>query len=241
MASSIEKQEISEEMLSKIRQSDVLSEMMKELGEAMPVLKKVLIDERDAFLAQRMRESEGGRIVAVVGAGHVSGIRTALEQKHDIDLDEINTIPPPSPLIKWIGWGIPALILGSIALIGLTKGSAAAGDNLLFWIFANGIPSGLGAIFALAHPVTVVTAFVAAPITSLTPVIGAGYVAAFVQAYFQPPVVKEFQTVGDDVSKAKKWWQNKLLRVLLVFILTSLGSIFGTYVGAYEILTNLFQ
>jgi len=82
---------------------------------------------------------------------------------------------------------------------------------------------------------------VAAPITSLTPVIGAGYVAAFIQAYFQPPVVKEFQTVSDDVSIVKKWWQNKLLRVLLVFILTSLGSVLGTYVGAYEILTNLFN
>jgi pheromone shutdown-related protein TraB len=241
LAGSFEKQEISEEMLSKIRQSDVLTEMMNELGEAMPVLKRVLIDERDTFLAQRMRGSKGNRIVAVIGAGHVKGIKKALEENLQPDMEEINKIPPPSPMVKWIGWGIPAIILGSIAWIGWTKGSAAAGDNLLFWTLANGIPSSLGAIFALAHPATVATAFVAAPITSLTPVIGAGYVTAFVQAYFQPPIVKEFQTVGDDVSKATKWWQNKLLRVLLVFILTSLGSVLGTYIGAYEILTNLFN
>lgn len=241
IASSFEKQEISEEMLSKIRQSDVLTEMMNELGEAMPVLKRVLIDERDAFLAHRIRESEGNRIVAVVGAGHVNGIKKALEENLQPDMEEINKIPPPSPVIKWIGWGLPAIILGSIALIGWMKGSAAAGDNLIFWILANGIPCSLGAIFALAHPATVATAFLAAPITSLTPVIGAGYVAAFVQAYFQPPVVKEFQTVSDDVGHTKKWWQNKLLRVLLVFILTSLGSVLGTYVGAYEILSNLFN
>ena len=88
---------------------------------------------------------------------------------------------------------------------------------------------------------SIIAAFIAAPITSLTPVIGAGYVTAFIQAYFQPPVVKEFQTVTDDIGYFHKWWQNKLLRILLVFILTSLGSAIGTYVGAYEIISNLFN
>lgn len=241
LAGSFESQEISEEMLSKIRQSDVLTEMMNELGEAMPVLKRVLIDERDAFLAQRIRESEGRRLVAVVGAGHVNGIVKALEHNQVPDMEEINSIPPPSPVLRWIGWGIPALIVGSIVLIGWMKGSTAAGQNALFWVLANSIPCGLGAILALAHPITVLSAFIAAPFTSLTPVIGAGYVAAFVQTYFQPPVVKEFQTVSDDVSHPHKWWKNKLLRVLLVFILTSLGSVLGTYVGAYEIFKNLLS
>ncbi|MDX1522105.1 MAG: hypothetical protein R3264_10795 [Anaerolineae bacterium] len=107
-------------------------------------------------------------------------------------------------------------------------------------MLANGIPSSIGAIIALAHPITIISAFIAAPITSLTPVIGAGYVTAFIQAYFQPPVVKEFQTVTDDIGSLKMWWRNKLLRILLVFILTSLGSLIGTYVGAYEIVGNLF-
>ena len=95
-------------------------------------------------------------------------------------------------------------------------------------------------MIALAHPITIISAFLAAPITSLTPVIGAGYVAAFVQAYFQPPVVKEFETVTEDVGHWKMWWQNKLLKILLVFILSGLGSALGTYVGAYKIISNLF-
>ncbi len=156
------------------------------------------------------------------------------------DLSKIEEIPPPSPVTKWIGWGIPAIILGSIVYIGLTQGLTEAGDNFLYWIYANGIPSGIGAIFALAHPWTIIISFLAAPFTSLTPVIGAGYVAAFAQAYFQPPVVYEFQTVSEDVNYLKMWWQNKLLRVLLVFILTSLGSLLGTYLGGYEIISNLF-
>lgn len=240
LAGVFEEQEISEEKLAEIRQKDVLNELISELGKAMPVLKRVLIDERDSYLTQKMTEAEGNKIVAVVGAGHVQGITEALEKHKTVDLEEIEQIPPMSPMWKWIGWGIPAIILGSIGYIGLTKGAAAAGDNALFWFLANGIPSSIGALIALAHPLTTISAFLAAPFTSLTPVIGAGYVCAFVQAYFQPPVVKEFETVSEDVTNVRNWWKNKLLRVLLVFILTSLGSLIGTYVGAYEIISNLF-
>ena len=232
--------EISEEMLSELRQKDVLSELMNELGEAMPILKRVLLDERDVYIAQKTREAQGNKIVAVVGAGHAEGIVDALKQDVDRDLTEIELIPPASPVIKWIGWGIPAIILAAIVFIGFRHGLDAAGQNLMFWILANGIPSSIGAIIALAHPITIISAFVAAPITSLTPVIGAGYVTAFVQAYYQPPVVKEFQTVGEDINHFGRWWSNRLLRIFLVFILTSLGSMIGTYVGAYEIISNLF-
>jgi pheromone shutdown protein TraB len=86
----------------------------------------------------------------------------------------------------------------------------------------------------------VVSAFFVAPVTSLTPVIGAGYVCAFLQVYFQPPKVREFETLGDDVGKPREWWRNRMLRVLLVFIFTTIGSIIGTYVGGYEIVSNLF-
>ncbi len=232
-------EEITEEMLQEIKQKDVLSELMQELGEAMPILKSVLIDERDTYIAQKTRRSAGQKIVAVVGAGHVEGILTILREKPDIDLSEIEKIPPPSPVGKIIGWGIPLLIVGMLVYIGITQGASAAGDNMFYWVLANGIPAAVGAIIAFAHPLTILISFLGAPLTSLTPVIGAGYVAAFVQVYFQPPVVKEFQTVGDDVSHWRKWWQNKLLRVLLVFFLTTLGSLIGTYVGAAEIISNL--
>jgi pheromone shutdown-related protein TraB len=234
------KQEISEETLKEIRQKDVLSELMTELGNVMPVLKRVLIDERDTYLTQKMRQSRGERVVAVVGAGHISGINTGLAKNHNVDLREIEQIPPVSGVWKAIGWGIPAIIIGAIVYIGVNKGASAAGDNLLYWVLANGIPSSLGAIIALAHPVTILSAFFGAPITSLTPVIGAGYVAAFVQAYFRPPVVRELQLVGEDVLHIRKWWQNKLLRVFVVFLLTGIGSAIGTYIGAYEIISNLF-
>jgi len=240
MASVFEEEEISEEKLDEIKQKDVLNEMMAELGKQMPVLKEVLIDERDSYLMQKIKETNGVKIVAVVGAGHVNGIIESLESGREQDLEVIEVIPPASNLVKLFGYGIPAIILASLAYIGYSKGADVAGDNAIFWILANGIPSALGTLVAFAHPFTVISAFLAAPITSLTPVIGAGYVAAFVQVYFQPPKVKEFETVTEDVAHWKMWWQNKLLKVLLVFILSGLGSALGTYVGAYKIISDLF-
>ena len=236
-----EKQELTEEKLTELRSKDVLSEMMEELGKAMPVLKRVLIDERDAYIAEKMQKVYGKKIVSIVGAGHVNGIINYFNNNRKISFEEIEKIPPSSPVTKIIGWGIPAVIIASILFIGYSKGLNEAGDNALFWILANGIPSAIGALIALAHPLTILTAFLAAPVTSLSPLIGAGYVAAFVQVYFQPPLVKDFQTVADSARKFSMWWKNKLLKVLLVFILASLGSVLGTYVGLYEIVKNVFK
>ena len=240
LASVFEEEEISEEKLDEIKQKDVLNEMMAEMGKQMPVLKKVLIDERDSYLMQKMKEVDAKKIVSIVGAGHVNGIIELLKSGEEQDLEKIEVIPSPSNLVKIIGYGIPAIIIASLFYIGYTKGADVAGDSTIFWILANGIPSALGTAFALAHPFTIISAFLAAPITSLTPVIGAGYVAAFVQVYFQPPKVKELESVTEDVSSWKMWWQNKLLKVLLVFILSGIGSAIGTYVGAYKIITDLF-
>jgi pheromone shutdown-related protein TraB len=238
--SAFDQPELDEAELRRLRDQDVLTELMNELGEALPALKYTLIDERDAFLSQKILESEGNRIVAVVGAGHIEGIQRALLERRQVDPAAINTIPPVAPIWKWIGWGVPALILGSLLYIGVVKGAAVAGENLLYWIVANGIPTTIGAAAALAHPAVVVCAFAVAPVTSLIPVIGAGYVLAFLQAYLAPPVVREFESVADDAGSLRQWWRNRLLRIFLVFVLTTIGSLVGTYVGGFEIVSNLF-
>lgn len=232
--------EVSEDEIRNLKKQDVLSEMMKELGTEVPTLKVALIDERDRYLAKKIVEAPGTRTVAVVGAGHVAGICQIIEQQISVDLEELNYIPPVSPMWKVVGWSIPLLIVGSIAWIGWQKGADAAGENALFWILANGIPSGIGGILAMAHPLTILTAFVSAPFTSLTPVIGVGYVTAFVQAYLQPPIVRDFQTVAEDIAIPGRWWKSRLLRVFLAFLLPTIGSIIGTWVGGTRIVSNLF-
>jgi pheromone shutdown-related protein TraB len=241
LAGIFEKQELTEEKLAELRDKDVLSEMMDEIGKAMPVLKRIIIDERDQFIAQKMKDSPGRKIVSVVGAGHVEGIVKFLESNNKVDLKSIEVIPDPSFISKVLGWGLPFIIIASIFYIGFSQGISEAGHNALFWILACGIPSAIGALISIAHPLTILASFVSAPITSLSPLIGVGYVAAIVQAYMQPPLVKEFQEVSKDFRKVSNWWKNRLLKVMLVFILSSIGGVIGTSVGFFEIVKNVFN
>ncbi len=240
LASLFDKTEMSEEKINELKQKDVLSELMKEMGEALPELKGVVIDERDTYLSEKIKQAEGVKLVAVIGAGHLEGVQQALHSDRSDQIDDIEKIPPVSPVWKFVGWSIPAVIIGSIVAIGMKKGGAVAGENIIYWILANGIPSSIGALAALAHPLTIFTAFAAAPLTSLTPVIGAGYVTAFVQVMMMPPVVKEFETVLEDMGTLKGWWRNKLLKVMLAFMLPGFGSMIGTWIGGVEIVSNLF-
>ncbi len=238
-ASFWEKEEVSEEELAELRKKDALGQILEEMGENLPEIKRVLIDERDIFLAEKIKAAKGKRIIAVVGAGHVEGIKRVFAEDNSSRLEEISTIPPVSSGYKIFGWSLPLIILGSIGIIGYKQGLSAAGDNLLYWILANGIPASIGAALALGHPLTILGSFVAAPITSLTPVIGAGYVSAFLQVFLCPPLVREFEEAGDAMGSVRGWWKNRLLRIFLVFFLTGLGSAIGTWVGGYEIVSSL--
>ncbi len=240
LTAAFEPPQLSEEELRRIRQKDVLSELMNELGRAMPTLKRVLIDERDGYLVQKIREAPGKNIVAVVGAGHVAGMRDALRGDRSIDMNDVMLIPPVPFVWKAAGWSIPSAIVASIAYIGLTKGVTAASNNALYWVLANSIPCAIASALALAHPLTILAAFVCAPFTSLSPLIGAGHVTAFVQAYVHPPRVHEFSTVSDDIAVLSNWWKSRLLRVLLVFVLSSIGGLIGVWIGSVRIVSSLF-
>ncbi len=231
---------LSEAELRTLRQQDVLSRLMRELGEALPAIKTVLIDERDAYLAEQLRRAPGERIVAVVGAGHVAGMQAALRTGHDVDLAALEAVPPPSVLARVAGWSIPAVVILWLAVALVLHGPAAAGDSALFWILVTGLPGLAGAVLALAHPLTMLTTFLSAPLTTLSPLIGVGYVAAFVEAYLRPPFAREIQSVTDDVRVPRRWWTNRLLRICLVFLLTTIGASLGTLVGTAEILRHLF-
>lgn len=233
-------QQLDEAELRRIRQRDVLSELMEELGRVMPPLRRVLIDERDGYLAQKIREAPGKKVVVVVGAGHVIGMRAALEAERAIDMHEITRIPEVSTVWKVLGWALPAVIVASIASIGWKQGASAASDSMMFWVLATGLPAAGATLLAFAHPLTILAAFVAAPFTSISPMIGVGHVTALVQAYINPPRVHEFTSVTEDIAVLALWWRSRLLRVLLVFILSSLGGLVGVWIGGVRILSSLF-
>lgn len=232
--------EVSEEQLREIRQQDTLSSLMTDFGKAFPELRSVLIDERDQYLADKIRNAPGAKVVAVVGAGHLQGIQAILEGEKPVPPEsELVHIPPPHPAWNLIGWGIPAAIVLSMVLVGILKGFDVAADNALFWVLATGGPAAFGTALALAHPLTILVAFLAAPLTTLHPLIGVGFFTALTQAYLVPPRVFEVETVTEDVWKPKRWWKNRLTRVFLAFLLPGLPTTIGSLLGGYKIFSSL--
>ncbi len=218
--------------IESIKSADAIEELIKGFEEELPEVKNILIDERDRYLAGTIMKEREDNSVAVVGAGHVPGILKLLENPPgDRELEEIETVPPPSRLGKVLPWVIPVLVIGLIGWGFLSGRREVAGDVVLYWILVNGTLSALGCVLALAHPVTILAGFLAAPLTSLNPTIGAGFVTALVQALTARPRVRDLEQIRDRVLGIKDWWSNRLTRLFLVFIFSSIGSSIGTFVA----------
>lgn len=232
VAGLFEDQKLDEAELARLRQTDTLSAMLEEMGTLLPSVKTILVDERDLFMAHHIRNSPGSKIVAVVGAAHLPGILRQLEiPASPEEIARISVVPAKTRFAKIVPWAIPALvILLFVAGFFLGDRERLAGAAVA-WVLANGLLAALGTIFALGHPLSVATAFVAAPITSLNPTIGAGMVTGLVQAFVAAPTVGDMERVGDDLATFRGWWSNRMTRVLLVFLFSSLGSAVGTVVA----------
>ena len=224
--------EVSEEDLEELREAHNIAEVLDELGDALPSVKTVLVDERDTFMAHRIRHAAGQRIVAVVGAAHKAGIlRNFADGTTDATIEAIDSVPEPSTFSKLLPWLVPILI------IGLFVGGFFWGDPedvkraALAWVLATGSLSALGTAIAAGHPITIISAFFAAPLTALHPAIAAGMVTGLVQTYFAAPTVRDMEGVGDDIVHWKGFWRNRLSRILLVFLFSNLGASLGMFIS----------
>ena len=237
LASLFVREEISKEDIEKLKESDALSEAMQMLAEQSPEMKRILIDERDQFMAEKIKLAQGKRIVAVVGAGHVKGLTAELEREHN--LAELETVPPPGKIGTWFKWGIPTLIVGLVAYGFFTVETDVSIEMIQRWFLINGTLSALGTAIAFGHPITIATAFVAAPFTSLNPAVAAGWVAGLVEAFLRKPQVRDFESLADDITHLRGFWQNNITRILLVVMFANLGSAIGTFVGGFAIASLL--
>lgn len=237
MESFTETPELTEDDIERLKTTDALEEAMQEFSKALPRVRESLIDERDQYLASKISSSPGKTIVAVVGAGHVPGISTYLDK--EIDLERLETLPPPSPWGKIIGWGIPLLILGLVVYGFVTAGSQVGSQMLLDWFWINAAFGGLGSLLALAHPLTILIAFVVSPFTSANPMIAAGWVAGLVEANLRKPQVGDFDELSAEPMSAKLIWKNRVTRVLVVVILTNLMGGLGTFLSGGFIASRL--
>ena len=221
--------EIKAEDVERMKQQDMLEAILAEVGESMPTLRHTLIDERDQYLAAKIRTAPGKKIVAAVGAGHVAGILKYWDSP--IELEGLDQMPPKGRVGGFIKWFIPAVIV-ALLVYGFFVGGAKAGTGMLvWWIGANAILAGIGALIALAHPLTILSSVMAAPLTSLNPMIAAGWVSGLVEAFSRKPKVIDFEHLQDDISTLKGFWRNKVTRILLVVVFTNIGSSVGTFVA----------
>lgn len=229
LGSGFEADDIKEEEIERLKNQDAMASLMQEMAGAHPVLQEVLIDERDRYLAEKIRTAPGDSIVAVVGAGHVPGILRYWESP--VDLAALETLPPAGKTGTILKWGLPALILILFAAGFFFGGKGSGMDMIAFWIAANALFAGLGAAASLAHPLTILTAMVAAPITSLNPMVAAGWVAGLAEVFLRKPRVSDLQSLSEDITSMGGFWRNKATRILLVVVFTNLGSSVGTFVA----------
>ena len=231
-------EEINDKDIEALKQEDILDMALKYIEKAFPIVSEVLIDERNKILAQNIKKAPGKKILAIVGAAHIPGILKYINE--DIDITEINNkvIKPKSSKIK--GWIIPALIISMIAIT-CFKNFDQAKNQMLVWLIVNGGLSALGALIAFAHPLSVITAFIAAPITSLNPLLAAGWFAGIMEAYLRKPKVSDLQNIDEAANSLKGLYQNRFTHVLIVVILANIGSSIGTFIAGLDIFKSFIS
>ncbi len=221
--------EIQQEDIEQMKKKDVLEALLSELGKALPELRRILIDERDQYLASKIRNAPGKKIVAVVGAGHVPGVQRYWQES--IDMQALELMPPKGRFSSVLRWGFPAIIVGLLILGFFLSGSVEAADMIKWWVLGKSVFAGLGAAAAFGHPASILSAIVVAPISPLNPMIKVGFIAGLVETLVGKPKVKDFEALIDDISSVRGFWKNKITRILLVVVLTNAGSALGTFVA----------
>ena len=249
ISSAFSKEEVSADEIESLKKESEMDSMMHDLSEFLPTVKEVLIDERDRYLAAHIWEcknasaSSAQTVTAVLGAGHLLGVQKHLEEiaaaRESTDTTEIAAVPPKGIGSKILGWTIPAIIIALIAAGFWFGGKKMGGQFLGSWIIWNGALAAIGTLLAAGHPLTILAAFVGAPITSLCPLVGVGLVAGIVQAAIKKPKVRDMETLMDDAATLKGFYSNRITRVLLVFVLSSLGSSIGTFAAGATIVKEL--
>lgn len=237
-------EKVSEEDIEKLKEGDVLDATFSQFAESSSEIYMPLVNERDQYMAHRLfNDAQSGQyktILAVIGAGHLKGITTYIEsQLQDAkSLEELESIPASSRWPKMIPWAIVALVFIGFG-IGFSRAPELGWQLVIEWVVINGGLSAVGALLANAHPLTIIIAFLAAPLTSLNPTVGAGMVTAATEAWLRKPRVGDFSTLKSDTVNIRGWWKNRVSRTLLVFLFSTIGSAAGTYIAGFRIFEQL--
>lgn len=231
-------EEISEEELAKLKEADALEAALSEVGKQFPMVKHVLVDERDMYLAQKIKEAKGNTILAIIGAAHGKGICNHINE--DIDTKSLEIIEKPSFISKASKWIIPSLIVFMLVFLFINNKDKGV-EQLTSWVIWNGGLSAIGVLLCLGHPLSILTAFVAAPFTSFIPVFRSGFFAGIVEAIVRKPKVKDFEDISTDCESVKGFLKNRVTKVLLIVIIANLMSVVGKYISGISIVKTFID
>jgi pheromone shutdown-related protein TraB len=233
LSSVFSSEKLSREEIEELKQKDMLQSMLDELAGYLPVAKEVLIDERDTYLAEKIGRAEGTRIVAVVGAGHVPGIVAYLNSMgpEPRDLSALEGIPAKTLGARLAPWIVPALLVALFGLGFLKSGWQMSLEMALKWLLANGGLAAVGSLLAFAHPLTILVAFVGAPIATLNPFVGIGLFTGIAEAFLRKPRVRDFENLQTDAASVRGFYTNRVTHILLVFLLSSIGGMIGNFIA----------
>ncbi|WP_460823399.1 TraB/GumN family protein [Lysobacter olei] len=237
-------EEVADHDIEKLKQGDILASSFSEFASDSPELYDAVIAERDRYMAARLRESHGEsrEVLAVVGAGHLQGLARHLRDEHrapDAVREELEALPKKSD-IPWFTIALAVFVLGGFAW-GFYQGGLDVGSDLLLqWVVATGALGAIGCAVAGGHPLSILVAFVASPITPLHPALASGTLSALTEVWLRKPTYADFMALRDDVQHVSGWWKNRVARVLLNFFLTSLGTAIGVWTGGLKMLGTLF-
>ena len=249
LASVFERENIDEGEIEKLKQGDMLESAFSEFASESEPLYRSLIAERDAYMAARLREeatlsatTEPRRVLVVIGAGHLKGLCEKLRTQQGDPATEAAALAQTPPKARWPKWLAVGLVLLVFVAIGWAfhRNTALGAQVLRDWILFTGGFAALGAVLAGAHPISVVAAFIAAPIKPFRPGIPAGGISAMAEAWVRRPRVADFESLRDDVTHWSGWWKNRVARTLLNFFLVSLGTLVGEYSAGFHIVRSLF-
>ena len=242
------KEQITAEEIENLKQGDLLDQTFSQFSEASPELYEGLIAERDRYMAAKLvldapqpkGDGPPQKVLAVIGAGHLTGTEQALKSaaSPETTIETLEHAPPKSSLWKAVPWAILALVVSGFA-VGFSRSPELGWALVATWVLINGSLSALGAALARAHPLTVLTALVAAPLTSLNPTVGAGMVTGAVEAWLRKPTVGDFDALRADAMTLKGWYHNRISRVFLVFFLSNMGSAAGTWIAGFSMVSQL--
>lgn len=248
LGSLFDDEDIEQDEIERLKQGDMLESSFGDFARSSPALYEALIGERDRFMAARLREESARsgspaprEVLVVIGAGHMAGTRDALERGEADPAEAVASLSMAPPKGQWgriFGWLLIATILGLFA-VGFWKGSAIGTELLLNWVGITALGGALGCLAAGGHPLSILAAAVASPITPLSPALASGTISALVEAWVRRPTVADFSALRDDLYTFGGWWRNHVLRVFLNFFLTSLGTALAVYLAGWKMIQAL--